>query len=688
MNPACDRCHRRKSRCDKAVPSCGPCRKAGVACKYVNHTRDRQKALERLQRRIEQLEGENRLLTQQLGSQTTPAQSNSAGYRPSVPIETERPAEREALSNELTEEISFLSSRAGGENQFLGSTSGVLLASLVDATVHAPSHGPRVESRPVASPLNGITPSSSAVDVSPVPDERVARALHHAYFEHDHVSYPFLHRATALANLDKAYQDESFLSQDAFSYYSFNMILAIATASVYKFDRESLPDAETYHLRAAERLNEVLQRGDTQALQAMLLLCQYRMVNSVQDTSTSMWHLVGVAARMCLELGLHREQVYQVPKPSEMSSSIVVAHEIRRRCFWSVIAMDRIVSITLGRPLAIRLQDTDVALPDPSLDSLVNDPSGLCITALFVHIVRYRVICGDIMSALHTGSTRTQTDAESALRARDNLANTLAQWHSDTANLSLEDEPSSQPQHQSSFRTPEWYAMLYYNALLMLYRPSPALSGISMRDPTVLQSIFVAAKQAITIYAQLHRWKRINYTWITLHAVFMAGLSYIYAVGRHFRSHKRRQGSTTTPTAFLESDPAIIDIVNDCRTCSNVLVAISERWNMAKNCYDVFNRLSDAVLLDAVEYHTKLSSSQTPAHDPSPPTEGPNMDWDGISAGPLAVDSVLRDCLDDLQHFQPSAYGDDPVGQLSHDWMGEIEGMGFNLFLYDTHSQV
>ncbi|OJJ08559.1 hypothetical protein ASPVEDRAFT_34701 [Aspergillus versicolor CBS 583.65] len=672
MNPACDRCHRRKSRCDKAVPSCGPCRKAGVACKYVNHTRDRQKALERLQRRIQQLEGENRLLTERLGNHR-PTESDSVSHRPPEPIETVQ--ERDALSNELTEEISFLSSRAGGENQFLGSTSGVLLASLVDATVHAPS-GPRVESRPIASPLNGITPST-AVDVSPVPDERVARALHDAYFEHDHVPYPFLHRATALAILDKTYQDVSF-AQDAFSCYSFNMILAIATASVYKFDRESLPDAETYHLRAAERLNEVLQRGDTQALQAMLLLCQYRMVNSVQDTSTSMWHLVGVAARMCLELGLHREQVYQVPK-HRGDSSVVVAHEIRRRCFWSVIAMDRIVSITLGRPLAIRLQDTDVALPNPSLDSLLNDTaSDLCITALFIHIVRYRVICGDIMSALHTGSTRTQTDAESALRARDNLANTLAQWHADTANLSLEDEPSSQPQHQSSFRTPEWYAMLYYNALLMLYRPSPALSGISMRDPTVLQSIFVAAKQAITIYAQLHRWKRINYTWITLHAVFMAGLSYVYAVGRHFRSHKRKQGSTSTPVAFLESDPAIIDIVNDCRTCSNVLVAISERWNLAKNCYDVFNRLSDAVLTDAVEYHTKPSSSQTPTRLP---IETADMTWDNGFNGPLAVDSVLRDCLDDLQHFQPSAYGDDPVGQLSHDWMGEIEGMGFNLFL-------
>ncbi|KAL4915042.1 fungal-specific transcription factor domain-containing protein [Aspergillus aurantiobrunneus] len=691
MSPsACDRCHRRKSRCDKALPSCGPCRKAGVAaaCKYVNHTRDRQKQLQRLQLRIEQLEGENRALSQQLEGRATA--SDGVAHRPSGPSEADpRPAEHDAVSNELTEEISFLSSRAGGENQFLGSTSGVLLASLVDATVKAPSQGwTRRPNRVVASPLSTTTPAST-FNTSPLPDERVARVLHHAYFDHDHVSYPFLHRPTALANVDKIYQDPAILSQDAFSYYSFNMVLAIATASVYKFDRESLPDAETYHSRATERLNELLQRGDTQALQAMLLLCQYRMVNSVQDTSTSMWHLVGVAARMALELGLHREQVYQAKCTGSNASAGLIANEIRRRCFWCVIAMDRIVSITLGRPLAIRLQDTDVALPDPSLDSLVdsNGPVGLCTTALFVHIVRYRIICGDIMSALHAGSTRTQTDAESALQARDDLATTLVQWHHDTAGLSLLGEDGSRTEipHQSSFRTREWYEMLYCNALLMLYRPSPALSGVARRDSTALQNIFVAAKQAIAIYSQLHRWKRINYTWITLHAVFMAGLSYVYAVGRHFRSHKRKQGSA--PAASLESDPAIMDIVNDCRTCSNVLVAISERWNMAKNCYDVFNRLSDAVLVDAVEYHTKATGPQQSTVRNTIPLAGQttNINWDnGLTPGPLAVDSVLRECLDDLQHFQPSAYGDDPVGQLSQDWMGEIEGMRLSLFLYDT----
>ncbi|KAJ5306786.1 Fungal specific transcription factor [Penicillium antarcticum] len=409
-----------------------------------------------------------------------------------------------------------------------------------------------------------------------------------------------------------------------------------------------------------------------------------------------MWHIVGIASRMCLELGLHREQVYKLPRGTagSISSKQMVAHEVRRRCFWCVVAMDRVVSITLGRSLAINLQDADILLPDPSLDTTVNhcesDTDHLaptfCRTALFVHIVRYRIICGKILSALHNGSTRTQTDEAPALAARERLAHELATWRRNTADLSLSDVElsSTLPGDRSSFRTREWYEMLYQNALLMLYRPSPGLSSASSRDAVVLQTIFIAAKQAITLYAHLHRSRRINYTWITLHSVFMAGLSYVYAVGRHFRSHKWNL-STSTPTALLDNDPTIIEIVNDSRACSSILVAISERWNVTKNCHDVFNCLSDAMLSYAVEYHTKNSG---PARDVLPDTSisaggtgNTTLNyWPIDETGPvsLAVDSVLYECFDDLQRFQPYGCGDDPVGQLSHDWLGEIGGTELN----------
>jgi hypothetical protein len=59
-----------------------------------------------------------------------------------------------------------------------------------------------------------------------------------------------------------------------------------------------------------------------------------------------MWHLIGIAARMCFELGLHREPLYQARgAPAQPGSNLdrFVRVEVRRRCFFCVLAMDRLV---------------------------------------------------------------------------------------------------------------------------------------------------------------------------------------------------------------------------------------------------------------------------------------------------------------------------------------------------------
>ncbi|KAH8694197.1 fungal-specific transcription factor domain-containing protein, partial [Talaromyces proteolyticus] len=586
--------------------------------------------------------------------------------------------------------------------------SGVLLADLVSATVvtsrdRSGQKKVSLQERHLnrrniaaAAGLNGVSPSYSAgsVDVSSLPPERVARELYRAYFENDHFCYPFLHRQTAFSMLKRAYEDPAFLEQNAFLSFVFDMVLAIATASGPKFNLEALPDAEAYQVRATQRLNEVLQDGGIQALQALLLLCQYRMINSIQDTSTSMWHIVGIAARMCFELGLHREQTYW-PISNAMPDQLI-SNETRRRCFWCTVAMDRIVSITLGRPLAIYLHDANVGLPDLNLDILVNQTTTDCDdsssptfsrTQLFNHIVRYRVICGDILTALHNVSSRTQMDEASPLISRDKLAQQLGEWHKATEELSLPDVDLCSPllENRSSFRAREWYEMLYHNALLMLYRPSPALPSVSSRDAIVLQTIFMSAKKAITLYSHLHRSRRINYTWITLHSIFMAGLSYIYAVGQHFRFSKQSNitGPNLTSRPSLQSDPTIMEIVNDSRACSNLLVAISEQWNVTKHCHDVFNRLSDAALSDAIQYHSKTfvnPPSDTSRSIQQETNHPPLRDWDIVNEGntSLGVDSVLYECFGDLRRPELYGAGNDPVGQLFHDWLGEIGGIDMN----------
>ena len=66
----------------------------------------------------------------------------------------------------------------------------------------------------------------------------------------------------------------------------------------------------------------------------------------------SLWHLVGFAARVTVALNLHR----RVDDPS-LPLRVV---EQRKRVFYSLYNLDRLVSTTLSKPLAIADDDIDV----------------------------------------------------------------------------------------------------------------------------------------------------------------------------------------------------------------------------------------------------------------------------------------------------------------------------------------
>ncbi|KAJ5589832.1 hypothetical protein N7450_003804 [Penicillium hetheringtonii] len=683
---ACDRCYRRKSKCDKSIPACSQCLRARATCHYVDRTREptvRREVFDRVERRLRQAEAKNRALSSQLmayqSSRSDEArhEEDQDSQRPSQISEASFPFDR----TEVADEVSFLSRQAGGDGQYLGVASGVVFANLVQgiASLNPPAQHGQFPHR--VSLRSGTQPNSSlSLAQETLPPERVARHLHHAYLNHDHLCFPFLNRRSVLANLDRIYADGSVLETDAGSAFIFYMIQAIAMASAHKCEWQSLPESENFQARAMARVNEVLQCTNIRALQAVLLLCQYRMTSSAEETSASLWHMVGIAARMCFEMGLHRNQTYHTPTTSHSSPELLAESETRRRCFWSVLDMDRVVSITLGRPLAIHLEDVDTALPDPDLDEsneLDGDkPHGVpSPIAIFNHITRYRILSGKVMVSLH-GNRGQSHDEISIGDRRSTLFRELENWRSETKDLRL--IADTQKTRQSSFLSPEWYELLYYNTLLMLYRPSPALSNVQIRTPLALQPIFDASKEAISRYAMLHTSQRINYTWITLHAVFMAGLSYIYAVSGHFRA-RRVNNSSSYSTTTLTADPSILEVVNTCRSCSIVLVAVSERWATPRHCHKVFDRLGDAVLADVISFFTKpqqtdslaLSGQQQKTlHD----TTRRNALLHLVSG----VDLALRDCFDDLQHFHDAHGGDGPIQQLSQDWLDEIGGMALD----------
>jgi hypothetical protein len=420
----CDRCYRRKSRCDKQQP-CGSCARANVSCSYTDKVRQRRFTtddVERVEKKLRQSEARNRTLLDEV------ARLKAVGVSPANTDQSPSTVDLTKRADAVSE-ISYLSINAAGERQpYLGSTSGVLFADLVRSSVD--SSVSRHASPPgMASEVHGDNTSSPASVTSrarrehELPPEHLASKLLKSYFDHDAIAFPFLSPNVMLQIMQRFYRDDTYYSYRATAYetFVFNMVLAIATASLYKYDWQMLPSAESHHARAMQELDHVLAYGGLDSLQAILLLCQYRQGSSIKDNSASMWHLVGIAARICLELGLHRESAYPLNPSNEQDQDAADRHrqqEVSRRCFWCLIAMDRVTSNILGRPLAIRDEDVDTLLPSTEDDVSLFGTSAATTAelpriAVFRSIIEYRLLCGNVLTTLHRrrAPSMTTTDA-------------------------------------------------------------------------------------------------------------------------------------------------------------------------------------------------------------------------------------------------------------------------------------
>ncbi|RMZ81074.1 hypothetical protein DV738_g2474, partial [Chaetothyriales sp. CBS 135597] len=77
------------------------------------------------------------------------------------------------------------------------------------------------------------------------------------------------------------------------------------------------------------------------------------------DEETQAWRFIGIAARICIEMGLHRRDSLLKTFTNEAE------YQQALRIFWSVYALDRRWSFGTGMPFALQDADIDPALPEP-----------------------------------------------------------------------------------------------------------------------------------------------------------------------------------------------------------------------------------------------------------------------------------------------------------------------------------
>ena len=77
------------------------------------------------------------------------------------------------------------------------------------------------------------------------------------------------------------------------------------------------------------------------------------------DDDAMAYRVIGLAARMCLEMGLHRRDALLKSFPNEDQWTGV------SRIFWSIYSLDRRWSLGTGLPFVIQDEDIDPNLPEP-----------------------------------------------------------------------------------------------------------------------------------------------------------------------------------------------------------------------------------------------------------------------------------------------------------------------------------
>ena len=138
--------------------------------------------------------------------------------------------------------------------------------------------------------------------------------------------------------LASAFNDVYSESPEPYQNFIVRLVMAI---SLQKLDATYAGLADSYYLAAMQYFEDVLRPKDLKTLQCLVLLGQYSLLT---PTRTAVYYIVGLATRICQQLGLADE------KTITLGATDPLTIDVRRRVSWSVTTMEFGLSHSMGRP--------------------------------------------------------------------------------------------------------------------------------------------------------------------------------------------------------------------------------------------------------------------------------------------------------------------------------------------------
>ncbi|KAL3455824.1 fungal-specific transcription factor domain-containing protein, partial [Aspergillus heterothallicus] len=416
--------------------------------------------------------------------------------------------------------------------------------------------------------VNVFTPTwsvpESPVNALPrleIPDPTV---LVDAFFHHVYRAYPFIDeervRQAAASCLPDCHDTESTILY---------MVMAIGYTSLRRSGKAPVGIESGFEIPYADIMQRCIMNESIDSIQILVLLALYSLFDPV---GPSTWSIVGIITRQALAQGLTRPTAEGNLPPKTV--------ELRRRLFWSIFGLDRMMAVSVGESPGLVVEDMAVPFPAITVVEFASPKRADHASMLQVsrHVIELRQLESKILTTIHLQpriavSSLTQADRNTiTTRYRSEIEN----WYSHGC-LITKPEPDNVRLHD----TMGWLNARYYHLLLLLYYPCQFNAGTPSQSATRVSTLLELVRKFVQYNRVLLSHQQLPLNRVTLDRLVPACLVLMYCF---FRDE-----SSTTLTAR-----------NEIRAIIEILESFPEKWTHARRLASVMIEFSELVATQEV----------------------------------------------------------------------------------------
>lgn len=514
VSMACQRCQRRKQRCDGRSP-CTSCSKYATQCVYLAPTAlgagERKEYIKALERRVAELESHLAYLGQP-DANADHFQCGSLGA-PRIHLPSRSIPHPLELSHDEGNDT-FIAVRdlaLSASGHYVGATSSIGISRVLTSVVQ---HGQNRRNRDEdhdddPAPRSAFDQSSRVDQVSPAWNNQTTERLKKGWFQHIATRYPFLHTPYVLF----LFQNHHSLNE-LYDRCMLSLVCAVSGRWLESTGEMGYFYSDQHYELALKHMDEILRLEGERAIDYLLLLALYC---TRAPKNPGAWTFVGAAMRLCIELGLHRAKPRHPPS---------ITRELENRKFWTTYSMDRDVSIAIGRPPSISDHDIDTELPldvnedevddeviqQAALKRVHSEPPTYSTLTPFIHRLRLKLIESRIQHVAY----RVDVPEPLSSISVDGFLNQLQDWHRKIPPQAESFEPESDEPYDGT----ELYTIHYNRCVRLLLYPQLGVRPLNVR---YVERCAHASAGVISDYRQIHRRFAVGFSALSIQSVFMSG---------------------------------------------------------------------------------------------------------------------------------------------------------------------